>query len=70
MPRELQRAATTVLSLAMLAIGIALVVEGLIGRAGAAVLTVVLGCFFIAAGAGRLYLLRRGGADARRGTGG
>ena len=50
------RGATAVMSLAMVAIGVALVVQA--AGSGGAVLRVVLGVLFVAAGAGRLYLLR------------
>jgi hypothetical protein len=51
------RSATTVLSVLMAVIGLALLVEGL--SAGAAWGRLLLGVLFLAAGAGRLYLLSR-----------
>ena len=53
------------MSLAMVAIGIALVVQAL--AHGTAVLRIVLGLLFVAAGVGRLYMIRlrrRAGTDA------
>lgn len=64
---QVHRSATRVLSLATLAIGIALVAEG-VGSGGSA-LRVVLGVLFVAAGVGRLYLMRlraRAREDGRR----
>ncbi len=58
--RQLHRAGTTVLSLAMVAIGIALVVEALVGE-GALSIRVLLGLLFMIAGTGRIYV------DVRRG---
>jgi hypothetical protein len=53
---QVHRSATRVLSLAMVAIGVALVAQGV--GSGGSVLRVVLGVLFIAAGVGRLYLMR------------
>ncbi|HEV7938721.1 MAG TPA: hypothetical protein VGP18_11965 [Solirubrobacteraceae bacterium] len=58
--RQLHRAGTTVLSLAMVAIGIALVVEALVGE-GVLSVRVLLGFLFVVAGTGRIYV------DVRRG---
>jgi hypothetical protein len=60
--RQLHRAGTTVLSLAMVAIGIALVVEALVGE-GVLSIRVLLGFLFVIAGTGRIYV------DVRRGRG-
>jgi hypothetical protein len=60
--RQLHRAGTTVLSLAMVAIGIALVVEALVGE-GVLSIRVLLGFLFVVAGTGRMYV------DVRRGRG-
>ncbi len=57
--RQVHRTSTTVLSLAMVAIGIALVVE-VIGSAGGLLSArLLLGVLFLAAGSGRLYLETR-----------
>ncbi|HTA97410.1 MAG TPA: hypothetical protein VK730_07180 [Solirubrobacteraceae bacterium] len=60
--RQLHRAGTTVLSLAMVAIGIALIVEALVGE-GVLSIRVLLGFLFVVAGSGRMYV------DVRRGRG-
>jgi hypothetical protein len=63
-PEGVHRAATRVLSLAMVAIGVALVVQA-VGNGGS-VLRIVLGVLFVAAGVGRIYILRlraRAGGD-------
>jgi hypothetical protein len=52
------RVGTTVFGLAFIAIGVALLVVTTIHGGG--VVGFLLGALFIAAGAGRLYLLRRG----------
>jgi hypothetical protein len=57
--RQLHRSITTALSVAMVAIGLALAVEG-VGRDGVLSIRLLLGALFLAAGTGRLYLqLRR-----------
>jgi uncharacterized membrane protein YadS len=57
--RQLHRTGTTVLSLAMVAIGIALAIQA-IDRGGVST-RLLLGVLFLAAGSARLYLeLRRG----------
>jgi hypothetical protein len=59
--RQVHRIGTTVLSLAMVAIGIALVVEAIGGAGGVLSARLLLGVLFLAAGSGRLYLeIRRG----------
>ncbi len=60
--RQLHRAGTTVLSLAMVAIGIALIVEAFVGE-DALSIRVLLGFLFVVAGTGRMYV------DVRRGRG-
>jgi hypothetical protein len=58
--RQVHRTGTTVLSLAMVAIGIALAVEA-IGSNGVLSARLLLGVLFLAGGSGRLYLeMRRG----------
>jgi hypothetical protein len=54
--RQLHRTATAVLSLAMVAIGIVLAVEALLGDEGVISARLLLGVLFAAAGAGRLYI--------------
>jgi hypothetical protein len=57
--RQVHRAGTTVLSLAMVAIGVALMAEA-IGGEGVFSARLLLGVLFAAGGSGRLYLqLRR-----------
>jgi len=58
-PRQLHNASTRVLSIAMVAIGIALVVRTLVAGGGAVALGVILGVLFVAAGCARLYLQER-----------
>jgi hypothetical protein len=59
--RQAHRTATLVLSLLMLAIGVALVVETVSGGGSAGSARLLLGVLFLAAGAGRLYVeIRRG----------
>ncbi len=59
MPRQAHRAATGVLSLAMVVIGIALIVSTLLRGGGPLAVGVVVGLLFCALGTGRLYLQRR-----------
>jgi len=58
-PRRLHRGTTRLLSLAMIAIGVALVVRTLASGGGGAAIGVVLGVLFVAAGCARLYLQAR-----------
>lgn len=58
-PRQLHRSTTRVLSLAMVAIGIALVIRTLAAGGGGLALGLVLGVLFVAAGGARLYLQSR-----------
>ena len=60
-PREIQRGATRVMSLLMVAIGVAMIVSTLARGGGALALGLVLGILFVLAGAGRMYLSNRGG---------
>jgi hypothetical protein len=53
-PRDVHRAATLVLSAAMVAVGIAMLVVALAGGGGPLALGVLLGVLFVCAGAGRL----------------
>jgi hypothetical protein len=57
--KQVHRAGTTMLSLAMVAIGVALVGEVLGGDGGALSARLLLGVLFAAAGSVRLYLERR-----------
>jgi hypothetical protein len=50
---------TTVVSTLMMLVGVAVVVRALLDDSASPGLRIVLGIFFIAAGAGRLYLQRR-----------
>ncbi len=61
--RQVHRAGTFVLSLVMIAIGLALIVQAVGGHASALSPRLLLGVLFIAAGAGRAYveMRRRGG---------
>jgi uncharacterized membrane protein HdeD (DUF308 family) len=59
--RQVHRTGTLVLSLLMVVIGVALVVEALVGNAGAISPRLLLGTLFVAAGVARIYLeVRRG----------
>ena len=60
-PRGIQRGATRVMSLLMVAIGVAMIVSTLARGGGALALGLVLGILFVLAGAGRMYLSNRGG---------
>jgi multisubunit Na+/H+ antiporter MnhB subunit len=63
-PRNVHRATTRVLSLAMVAIGVALVVRTLAAGGGGLALGLVLGVLFAAAGGARLYLQARQGRES------
>jgi hypothetical protein len=54
--RQAHRTGTTVLSLAMVVIGIALAAEAIGGHGGVLSARLLLGVLFLAAGSGRLYL--------------
>jgi hypothetical protein len=59
--RQAHRMGTFVLSLAMLAIGLALIVQAASGHGGVLSPRLLLGILFVAAGIGRSYLeIRRG----------
>jgi hypothetical protein len=60
-PRQLHRSTTRVLSFAMIAIGVLLIVRTLVAGGGALALGLVLGVLFMAAGGARLYLQARQG---------
>jgi hypothetical protein len=55
-PKHVHRAGTTVLSLAMVAIGIALAIQA-IGSEGVVSVRLLLGLMFVAAGSLRIYLM-------------
>jgi hypothetical protein len=60
--RQVHRTGTRALSIAMVAIGVALAVEAVAGAGGVVSVRLLLGLMFLAAGSGRLYLeVRRGG---------
>ena len=59
-PGRVYRAATLVLSLLMLLIGVAIVVSTLARGGGPAAVGVIVGVLFVAAGGARLYLRARG----------
>jgi len=61
---QVQRTATRALSVAMVAIGIALAVQALAGAGGVVSARLLLGLLFVAAGGGRLYLQLRKGRGA------
>jgi len=63
-PDRLHRTSTRVLSLAMIAIGVALVVRTLAAGGGGLALGIVLGVLFAAAGGARLYLQGRQGGGS------
>ncbi|HTW43445.1 MAG TPA: hypothetical protein VMD79_14140 [Solirubrobacteraceae bacterium] len=54
--RQLHRMGTFVLSLAMAAIGVALLIEALLERSGSITARLLLGALFIAAGCARWYV--------------
>ncbi len=60
--RQVHRSGTLVLSLMMAAIGVGLIVEAFSARGGAISSRLLLGVLFIAAGAGRVWVLWRRGA--------
>jgi hypothetical protein len=62
--RQLHRLSTQVLSLAMVAIGVALIVRALGQGAGALSIGLLAGVLFIAAGAGRTWVEHRRGRGA------
>jgi hypothetical protein len=54
--RDLHRAGTYIFSLAMVAIGLALIVQALSGSSASITGRLLLGFLFVAAGAGRTYI--------------
>jgi hypothetical protein len=62
--RQVHRSATIAFSTLMALIGVALVVEALGGHGGLLSARTLLGLLFLAAGAGRLYIVARRGHHA------
>jgi hypothetical protein len=62
--KNVHRMSTTVLSLAMAIIGLALVVQAVSGGGAGMIARLLLGILFVAAGSGRLYLQLRGSRHA------
>jgi hypothetical protein len=60
-PQQLRQSSTRIMSVMMIAVGIALVVRTVVAGGGTVAVGVLLGIVFMAAGAGRLYLQFRGG---------
>jgi hypothetical protein len=60
-PRELHRGGTAVMSLLLVAIGVAILVRTIVAGGGALAIGVLLGVLFVAAGIGRLWVGRRSG---------
>ena len=63
-PRQLHRSTTRLLSLAMIAIGVLLVVRTLAAGGGGLALGLILGVLFVAAGGARIYLQMRQERDS------
>ncbi|HEX6391381.1 MAG TPA: hypothetical protein VFZ89_18095 [Solirubrobacteraceae bacterium] len=59
-PRDLHRSATNALSMTMVVIGIAMLVSTIARGGGPLAVGILLGVLFIAAGAGRIYVARKG----------
>jgi hypothetical protein len=57
--KNLHRMSTAVLSLSMMAIGLALIAQAVSGSTHGTIVRALLGALFLAAGVGRLYLLAR-----------
>ena len=60
-PRELHRAGTTVTSVLLVVLGVAILVTTVVNGGGVLALGVLLGVLFVGAGAGRLWMMWRGG---------
>ena len=63
-PRQVHRSTVRLMSLAMIAIGVALLVRTLAAGGGGLAVGLVLGVLFVVAGAARLYLQSRQGGDS------
>lgn len=59
-PRDLHRTATSALSTVMVVIGVGMLVSTIARGGGPLAVGVLLGLLFVAAGAGRLYVSRKG----------
>ena len=59
-PRELHRTGTVLTSVLLVVLGAAMLVTTLVRGGGALALGLVLGILFMGAGAGRLFIMRRG----------
>lgn len=57
--RDIHRRTTTVFSVVLMLLGVAMIVRALAGGGGALAFGVVLGVLFVLAGAGRIYISRR-----------
>ena len=63
--RGVHRSGTRLLSLLMAAVGVALIVEAIVGVGNGSISTLLLvGVLFVAAGVGRLYIERKRGTGA------
>ena len=60
-PRELHRAGTTVTSVLLVVIGVAILVSTIVNGGGVLALGWLLGLLLVGAGVGRLWVMRRGG---------
>jgi hypothetical protein len=58
-PRDLHRGSTRLLSAVMVVLGVAMIVSTIARGGGVLAVGILLGALFVAAGAGRLYLLGR-----------
>jgi hypothetical protein len=58
-PRQAHRAATRILSLTMIGIGVAIIVRTVVAGGGGVAVGFLLGAMFVALGGGRLYLQSR-----------
>jgi hypothetical protein len=58
-PRDVQRGSTRLLSAVMVVLGVAMIVSTIARGGGVLAVGILLGALFVAAGAGRLYLLGR-----------
>jgi len=59
-PKQIHHAATSLMSLLMVVLGVAMVVSTLVRGGGPAALGVILGVMFALAGGGRIYIARQG----------
>ncbi len=57
--RDVHRQGTILLSTALLLVGVALIVRTVAGGGGAGALGILLGVLFVAAGVGRLWIVRK-----------